>query len=383
MKQLFKLLFFCLLFISNVSISQTDTTADKNNLQKTLNSLEQKIENIQNQKQNQELELAKENIERANTIINWSGYILTALALFLSLVGLIGLLEISKIKKIRTDFIDELNSVKKEIEKFNKDKEEILKEAKRFAEVNYFLNQGKQLYAFGQHFEAREHLFKVLSYDPNNITAHYYLGNSYRMENKFDEAIRESEIILKIDPKNADAYYGIAMSYGTNNIEKAIENYNLAIKYNPDHTKAYNRLGTLLRLNNLDEALNTYKKAAKVKNDANTSFNIGLIYYGMGDLKNANKCFIDTKHFAFAEIDNSKSPKWQYHFLAVISGLENNLAEANNFYKKALEIDHSVGVRQGMKSDLDFLLKHVKEKKIKENIKKMISFLEDGKNISS
>ena len=370
-----KFLFIFSLVFSNISFAQTDEV-NKNDLNKTLKSIEQKIDDFQRDKQNQEVELAKETIERANTIISWSGYILAALALFLTAIGVIGLFEISKLNKIRKDFDEKLLIVKQEIENIDKNKAMILNEAKKFTEINYFLNQGKQLYRLGQHFEAREHLKKVISIDPNNIEARYYIGNSYSVEDKFDDAINEFEKILKIDPKNAIAYYGIGLSYGTKNIEKAIENYKLAIKSNPSDARVYNRLGTLLRLSSLDEALSVYQEGARLKESANTSFNIGLIYYAKNEMEKAKKYFIDTKHFAFKEIEGSKSPKWQYHFLAVISCIENKPNDANELYQKALEIDNSIGIRRGMKSDLDFLTKRELDKGVEDNIENLISLLD-------
>lgn len=370
-----------------------------------LNSLKSKIQQLQKEQTSKEIESAKEHIEYANSLISWSGYILTALAIFLTLAGVYGVFELSKIRNTRQEMTDELIKIKDEmknitdekeeiirgiskqltqmndeLENIKNDKIEILQEAKNFARVNYFLNQGKLLYGFGRHIEAREHLRKVLEIEPQNITAHYYLGNSYRLENKGDKAITEYEKIKEIDPKNARAFYGIAMVYGINNPEEAIKNYNIALELNPENVKAYNRLGTLYRSDNLEKALECYLKAANINNDANTSFNIGLIYYAKGDSRKAERYFANSKSYSYEEMEITDSPKWEYHYLAVIAGLEGNLTKSKELYEKALSINNSLGVRLGMKSDLVFLVSHIKDEKTKQEIAEMISFLGDDVN---
>ena len=69
---------------------------------------------------------------------------------------------------------------------------------------------------------------------------HYNLGVIFQGQNKYDEAIKDFEGDLSINPNDADALYNLALIYdkGKNNRQEAIDHYNMYLKINPDATDA-------------------------------------------------------------------------------------------------------------------------------------------------
>lgn len=74
-----------------------------------------------------------------------------------------------------------------------------------------------------------EELQKAIKYDPDDVEAYYLLGEHYRNERLYDEAIRVYEKILKKDPGHYGAHRGLSLIYETSqshrDIDRAIEEW--------------------------------------------------------------------------------------------------------------------------------------------------------------
>ncbi len=58
--------------------------------------------------------------------------------------------------------------------------------------------------------DAEQHLRKALISNPHSIVAHALLGISLQQQGKFESAISEFELSLRLDPRQGSVYYGIA-----------------------------------------------------------------------------------------------------------------------------------------------------------------------------
>ena len=100
--------------------------------------------------------------------------------------------------------------------------------------------------------------------------------------------------ILKLDPTNPGAYYGIAiMEEQLGNDDMAIYRYQQAIKSDPEYDRAYFFLANLYdKLGMKDLAIDHYEKVLKlVPDDYHAYNNLGSIYEEMGEYKKAFEMF--------------------------------------------------------------------------------------------
>lgn len=76
--------------------------------------------------------------------------------------------------------------------------------------------------------------------NPQNSLAHYNLSMTYLDQQRWPEAIKESEKIISIKPAYPEAYFNIANSYvALNRRDRAITYYQTAIRFKPDYADAY------------------------------------------------------------------------------------------------------------------------------------------------
>jgi len=92
---------------------------------------------------------------------------------------------------------------------------------------------------------------KVVSWEPNNVEAWYYLGRTKYNENHFEEAIQTFQHTLQLDPKNVKAEDNLGLSYeGLGRNDQAAAAYRTAISWQENAAKKdpgpYLDLGTLL-----------------------------------------------------------------------------------------------------------------------------------------
>ncbi|MDR3243432.1 MAG: tetratricopeptide repeat protein [Elusimicrobiota bacterium] len=73
------------------------------------------------------------------------------------------------------------------------------------------------------------------------------MGKFYFLNNKFDEAIKQFEKVLEINPSNAEAYYNIGLiKESSNAVEEAKAMYMSALKIKQDYKIAQEKLNNLM-----------------------------------------------------------------------------------------------------------------------------------------
>ncbi|MDR4503866.1 MAG: tetratricopeptide repeat protein [Candidatus Scalindua sp.] len=111
---------------------------------------------------------------------------------------------------------------------------------------------------------------------------HLARGIEYYNDGMLDEAVREFQEVLKVDPDNLDANFNLGKTYVDKEMfEEAMSQYEKVIEVDPAHIDANLDLGMLyMDFDQIDEALMLYKKAS-MENPENAylHFHLGEVYY--------------------------------------------------------------------------------------------------------
>lgn len=336
---------------------------DSTAFDKLYDSLKIKIDSLEQQQLRNDIESAKQHIERANRIIDWSAMFFAALTVLLIIAGAIGLREFSQIRKTERSMQIILSEVKKELVEIQKYRSDIIKETKEFTEITYYLNEGITAYESGNYLKSREFLHRVLDLDNNHLRAIYFIGKSLMMENKFEEAKENFNKILSIDSRSSIAYLGLAMSCSDSESDQAIKYCQQALEYDSQNASALDYMGLINRkLANLNESIDNHIQARRLRKAATTSYFLGLIYFVNGDEEKTRKYFDEAKYLAQLQIERVFKVHWAYYIIGVIEGLNQNLNEAQNFFRKSQDYNKSESIRRAIYNDLNFLLQSGKNK---------------------
>jgi len=75
------------------------------------------------------------------------------------------------------------------------------------------------------------------------------VGKFYFLSNKYKEAIKEFEKIIKLDPQNVDAYYNLGLCYESlNEFDLARQMYQRVLSIDPNYKLAKEHLDKILKI---------------------------------------------------------------------------------------------------------------------------------------
>ena len=177
---------------------------------------------------------------------------------------------------------------------------------------------------------------QILTKDPKNYIAHYYLGKAYLRENKPELAIIEYKLV------NENALFGpqldelsfrqefaqLLMKY--NQQEEALKNYLLLTKLDPKNAENFYNVGYLYeQCNRYDIAMGFMQKAVGLNSrHAKAHAEIGLMLY-------RTKNFSDAKKEIDIAIKLSPETYSSYYYLGKIEKDAKDLAAAIKSFEKA------------------------------------------------
>ncbi len=127
----------------------------------------------------------------------------------------------------------------------------------------------------------------ALRINPNYAKAHYNLGVAYGQQGRLDEAIREYQVALRVNPNYAEAHYNLGVSYWQQGrLDEAIREYQAALRINPNFAEAHNNLGVAYgQQGRLDEEIRECQAALRINpNFADAHYNLGVTYGQQGHL---------------------------------------------------------------------------------------------------
>lgn len=207
---------------------------------------------------------------------------------------------------------------------------------------------------------------KVLAFDPQNATAHTYLGNIYLSQGKTSEAINEFKTVVKTDNVSVTSDTGVTSVAAHTNLGNAYfqakqyanaeKEFKTAARLDPTKPLADYTLGLLYtQTERYSEAEAQFNKVAKVSpRDGNVFYALGALYNKMGRsedaVKQLEKALTLKKNFptanfelgsAYAALGNTDKANEQLKILQTKdTGLYNSLSSILN-KPKMLYIDQS------------------------------------------
>jgi TolB-like protein len=131
---------------------------------------------------------------------------------------------------------------------------------------------------------AEEEFRKAIESNHNNAIAHQRFGLYFNLLGRFDEAKRELDLAMLIDPLSPHSYWSLTLTYFlTCEYEKAIEEVNKALEMERDYKPALYLLGrTYERSGQLDHAIEVFKKIFALSNSPMFLGALGRAYAGSG-----------------------------------------------------------------------------------------------------
>jgi tetratricopeptide (TPR) repeat protein len=131
-----------------------------------------------------------------------------------------------------------------------------------------------------------ETLFRhALEVTENNRVAHDGLGVALRRKGQTDEAIRQLQEALRLNPDCFDVYINLGVAFEQKGqINEAIRQYQEALRLRPESATAHNNLGVALgRKGQTDEAIRQLQEAIRLNpDDVLTHNNLGGAFYQQG-----------------------------------------------------------------------------------------------------
>ncbi|HOD43197.1 MAG TPA: tetratricopeptide repeat protein, partial [Candidatus Wallbacteria bacterium] len=165
-------------------------------------------------------------------------------------------------------------------------------------------------------------------------------GLVYYYKNQFQQALKEFESALKVNPKNPEIYYNIARAQNQlNNPKAAEEALKKAIELKPNYAVAKNMLKKIQAdLSKQDKSsVSTFSKKLKVQIPSELSypyddFTEGFYAYYSGDMSGSREKFDEDIKNKSKEVQARMDQGIIYYHMR-------NFDEAANYFKKALEKD--------------------------------------------
>ena len=144
--------------------------------------------------------------------------------------------------------------------------------------------------------QALGYLGKAISIHPNYKNAHLLKGNANLYLGLFEQAVKDYNNALAIDPNYFEARNNLSVAYRDGgryfgeregNLDKAIEWLQLAAQVRADDYEVYRLLGVALgSKGNNGEAVQWFLKAVELEpNNGSAWYNLAIAYYNLGDLR--------------------------------------------------------------------------------------------------
>jgi tetratricopeptide (TPR) repeat protein len=159
--------------------------------------------------------------------------------------------------------------------------------------------------------EALKELDQTIKVDPNNAEAYYQRGKLLKDIGNKDEAVLSFEAAKEHDPDYEQAYYELGRLYsarGDNaSLAKAVEYFQYAVKINDDYAEAHYDLGHAYRsLTRYDDAIKSFKKVISLQPDHADAYNeLGITYIAIENYDEA---------LSAIEVAISKRPGFSYAY---------------------------------------------------------------------
>ena len=147
---------------------------------------------------------------------------------------------------------------------------------------------------------AEEEFKKAIKSNHNNAIAHQRFGLYFNLLGRFDEAKRELDLAMLIDPLSPHSYWSLTLTYFlTCEYEKAVEEVQKALEMERDYKPALYLLGrTYERCGQMDQAIEVFKKIFALSNSPMFLGALGRAYAGGGQHELARNVLQELKELS-------------------------------------------------------------------------------------
>lgn len=226
----------------------------------------------------------------ANSVVTWSGLVLTGFSFLLTvftaillLAGVFGLREIRNIRRAGQEVGDEANKILKEanalLAQLRDEIDGIDGRMNSMVEVSYLFNQGELAYRAGEYLRAVDYLGRAAVLDPKNARVLYRLGRA--LTNSGDEIAAPDRFkeMKALGLYTGDPERGLAYVYRYSNPAQALRHAQDAVAEGPNNHQNHNCLGLILRdAGDHAAAFRAHERAAGLSaNSAVTPFFLSLL----------------------------------------------------------------------------------------------------------
>jgi eukaryotic-like serine/threonine-protein kinase len=183
--------------------------------------------------------------------------------------------------------------------------------------------------------QAAQYCQRAIRLDSRLAFPHLTLGRIHMGSGHYEEAIREFELALQLDPLSHRAYRGLAGVYeAQNDFARAEGTYKKAIELKPDYWMGYRDLELFyLSHGRHKDALQYLDKLIALNPEGFASWNdLGAVYYKLDDHDKAKRALKRS-----IEIDPNYAA---YSNLGTLYYMSNQYDDAARTYERALELDN-------------------------------------------
>ncbi len=141
----------------------------------------------------------------------------------------------------------------------------------------------------------------AIAKNPDNWVPHKTLGEIYDARKLSDQAMKEYQTAVRLNPSDADSLYALGkLQYRAKLFTDAQKSFEACVALKPDFTSAhFNRGMTLVQLGDTTKAIGAFKAAIATKRDfADAYYMIGYLLRGQGDAAGALDSFKSAAQFA-------------------------------------------------------------------------------------
>ncbi len=166
------------------------------------------------------------------------------------------------------------------------------------------LEKGRAAFESGDLETAIQIMRAVTQLMPENVKAHFLLGNAYNEANQLDQAIESYETALELDPDSASALTNMGVVYyKLGQLDTAIQKYDAALQIEPDDPETHYLLGAAyVQMDQLEKGQSEFETALSLNEQLAPAYiGLGNIYLLQGDVNAA----LDTLEQAIELAPNS------------------------------------------------------------------------------
>lgn len=180
----------------------------------------------------------------------------------------------------------------------------------------------------------------ILPHMPSLASCYFWLGNSYYMNNQFEEAVDTFNRAIELNPRAEDFYTQLANSYlGLRQFEKAVQAAKRSLQIEQNNAFAYSILSKIYRaMGQYDEAVEALRKAIELEpKDVDHYISLANLYGAQGNYEEA----INTLKKA---LESSPQNKKGIYYLATNYLAAGRYDEALNSINGLIELNSISGI---------------------------------------